>query len=155
MNIIKLKEKALKNEIDFYEDFYNLLNEDQKDLFFWEDFAYTGLKPDEFFEANMTTNNSDKSSNLLLLELLNTLQLNCLAGAFMKLKEKWYIDGFNIEFEDMDWIEVVQFYFYESLDEGGLQNFEINSIDPIFNNCMIIDDYFDELIDNKDKFLQY
>lgn len=160
MNIKELKEKYNKYELDFYSDFYNLMDETTKNNIFYqsnnidsaEDVSLQQdietLQPYEFFNKYFLTDNSLKKEQTILFELINTLQKTYIADSLSNLCSKWIIDDFSVEKDDEkseNEFNIYDYFFHTLEDEGWLINYEVDSIDDIFNDC-ISEKQFEEAI---------
>lgn len=141
MNILQLEKDT---SLDFYKDYYNLLTPSQKsNLFYQTDYNsddmtledIENMKPDEFFQMYYPTNNENETEKEVLFELINILQMDNIKEALNSLVEKWIIDDFSSDVWTYQWLPIVDYYFHKSLDEWGIINYEVSSINEIFNDC--------------------
>jgi len=128
-------------QYDFYEDFYNILNDKEKDSFYsvwnYEDIEY--MRPDEYFSAYYE--DSIESLKSLIFEYIKKWRLQ---QALKNLYNKGILDGFDI---DVEWNEWIWYTAFASLDDGCILNFENNSNDTFFEKAITVND-FEKIIQN-------
>lgn len=140
MNILK------KENLDFYNDFYNILEENEKQWFYSvceeEDVLdINNLSPDDFFMKYYVSWNEERALKELIIRLINRRLL--LVSVTVKMK--WVLDDLNIDMDTQDLY--IELNWFVSLDNGSVINIDGNIYDneDFFDKIYSVDEYIEKI----------